>query len=124
MHLQFTSTTYSSGTRIVNRRKRKWVLALRTIKASLTERGIPRYGAMGHVLGCYGPLLPQLLVAAKDIYKYFLIHEKSSKTVKISFSFLGTPSGESWSKTLGPYCNRTRYSCTQDINLSQHISTT
>ena len=117
MHLQFTSTTCSIGTRIVNRRKRKWVLALRTIKASLTERGIPRYGATRHVLGCYGPLLPQLLVAAKNIYKYFLIHEKRPKTVKNSFIFV-------WAHLvwgLGPYCNRTRYSCTQDINLSQHI---
>ena len=85
MHSQFTSTTCSGGTRIVNRRKRKWVLALRSIKASLTERGIPRYGAMGHVLGCYGPLLPQLLVAAKDIYKYLLIHEKRPKDVKDFF---------------------------------------
>ena len=71
----------SSATRIVNRRKRKWVLALRTIKASLTERGIPRYGATRHVLGYYGPLLPQLLVAPQK-YQHFLIHEKRPKTLK------------------------------------------
>ena len=98
MHSQFTSTTCSGGTRIVNRRKRKWVLALRTIKASLTERGIPRYRATRHVLGCYGHLLPQLLVAPQK-YQHFLIHEKRPKTLKKDshvLVFLGIPNAGPW----------------------------